>query len=94
MNIGLDYDGTFTAHPEMWIAFIENAHSLNHRVYIVTARMDSEENKQEIAEQTGLKPYRVYMTSGSAKSWYCEQIKGTKIDIWIDDNPSTITNGI
>lgn len=94
MNIGLDFDGTFTAAPELWKAFISLAHESGHKVYIVTCRTDSEENKADIADQSGLRPHRIYMTSGSAKSWYCEQVRGVKMDLWIDDNPKTIINGL
>jgi hypothetical protein len=104
MNIGLDFDLTFTADEPFWRQFIANAHVAGHSVWIVTCRRDCDENREEvfgaeitnfpssIAPRTGLKTYRHKFTSGSPKRWFMDK-QGIKIDIWIDDQPETIING-
>lgn len=42
MNIALDYDGTYTADPDMWLRFVEEAQAAGHKVFIVTMRYESE----------------------------------------------------
>lgn len=42
MNIALDYDGTFTAAPNVFIELVKNMQTAGHKVYIVTMRYPSE----------------------------------------------------
>lgn len=38
MRIALDYDGTYTADPQLWDEFIRNAKARGHEVTMVTMR--------------------------------------------------------
>lgn len=91
MTIALDYDGTFTADPFLWLDFIGSAKKRGYRVFIVTSRQYSAEAKEQIREATGLTS--IIFTEGVAKRWYCERGGIDKIDIWIDDDPGSIVNG-
>lgn len=91
MIIALDYDGTFTADPFMWLDFIGSAKKRGYRVLIVTSRRYSTEAKEQIREAVGNLP--IVFTEGVAKRWYCERVGIDKIDIWIDDDPESIVNG-
>lgn len=77
MKIALDYDGTYTADPELWDLFIKNAHRRGHTVTIVTMRHSIEKVHVMID---------CIYTGRKAKKTYCEN-KNIKFDIWIDDNP-------
>jgi len=83
MIIALDYDGTFTADPQLWREFIINSTSRGHTVYIVTMRRPEEcicfdDTIQQICE--------IIYTSRKAKKSFVE-LHNMKFDIWIDDNP-------
>ncbi len=104
MNIALDWDLTFTADEPFWRKFIAMARESGHKVWIVTCRLDTEENWQDlmghdypispvtVSDRTGLKSWQHKFTSHSPKRWFMEQ-QGIQIDIWIDDQPETIING-
>jgi hypothetical protein len=92
LNIALDYDETYTADPELWNYFINMATVRGHKVWCVTARRDTEENR-EIVCIPGLPRYRHKFTSHSAKEWFMAE-QGIKIDIWVDDNVRAITEGV
>lgn len=109
LNIGLDFDDTFSADVPFWRSFCENARKAGHKVYITTAR--GEEGKTYEFPRTGQHPMRI------PTGWnddireaidglhidviYCGYgpkrtrcaQQGVKIDIWIDDNPEWITEG-
>lgn len=83
--ISLDYDGTYTADPELWLEFIKRAHERGHKVVCVTMRYlheiqgaDFDPRLKELVE--------VFPTSRKAKKQFM-RTKGWHIDIWIDDNP-------
>ena len=90
MKIALDYDGTYTADPALWDAFIASAKSRGHTVIIVSCRYDTPENREE----TLVPGCSAILCNGSAKRWFCEDRRGCKFDIWIDDLPQTILEGI
>lgn len=92
MTIALDFDGTFTADPEFWMDFIRLTERRGHEVLIVSCRADDDENRETIRNETGLQPWRIKLTSGSAKRYWMERT-GWKIDVWIDDEPKNIENG-
>lgn len=73
MLIALDYDGTYTADPELWDFFIKKAKERGHEVKIATMRFPSE-------PIDGLDIEVVY-TSRRAK-YGC-----MPANIWIDDTP-------
>lgn len=90
MNIALDFDGTFTADPSLWLDFINRANLFGgHRVYIVTAR--DGENDGINWSRVGLmdQPCEVIWCDGRPKR-EVTKLAGVHIDIWIDDNPAAI----
>ncbi len=83
MRIGLDYDGTYTAAPSLWKAFIKMALLEGHEVVCVTMRFP-----QEAIDV----PCPVYYTGRRAKvAWAAEN--GLDIGIWIDDSPHWLLFG-
>ena len=91
MNIGLDYDDTYTKDPLLWDHFIRHL-PYSHKVYIVTCRRDTPENREEVCVK-GIAKHRHHFTGLAAKKWYMEQ-QGIKVDVWIDDNPDSIVKGM
>lgn len=92
MNIGLDFDGTYTANPELWDGLIELAAAHIDIVYVVTCRRDTPENREEV-HVPGIPRHRHVFTGLAAKKWFCEQ-RGIKIDVWIENDPETIIRGM
>lgn len=89
MNLGLDYDGTYSADPEFWDSFVALAKAYGHKVYCVTARRETLENVQECDVPGVL----TYFTSLAPKDWYMREKRGIVIDVWIDDDPGVIVHG-
>jgi hypothetical protein len=83
MIIALDYDGTYTADPVLWDAFIRNAHLKGHQVHVVTMRHESEPVRM------GEQPARIHYTDRKAKLPYMAAL-GLAVQIWIDDRPDFI----
>ena len=90
LNIALDYDGTYTAAPNLFGMLAAYAASLGHRVYIVTMRTEGE--GEEVRKAIGHQVHKVVCTSRQGKQAYCDKA-GIRIDIWIDDMPQTIVEG-
>lgn len=84
MVIALDHDGTYTADPQLWGEFIASCRTRGHRVICVTAR--SAVDRAHVVVPKGVP---VYFTDRSPKEWYMQK-QGVKVDVWIDDNPSSI----
>lgn len=90
MNIGLDFDDTFTRDPAGWAEFVKLFEKRGHKVYIVTWR-----NEPECIEVTCEMNYwqvpceGIYPTSRKAKEKFMFA-QGICIDVWIDDNPRAI----
>jgi hypothetical protein len=93
MNIGLDYDDTYTRDPATWDKMIELFQLAGHKVYIVTWRFgrdDAYGNEGDIVvHDLSEKADGIYFTGRQAKQKYMFS-KGIRIDVWIDDNPSAI----
>lgn len=80
LHIALDYDGTYTADPQLWDEFIKFARLRGHIVKILTMRY---QNYKETVKEP---PCEVIYTGRKAKeSFYLA-------DIWIDDQPRLIVN--
>lgn len=94
LTFGLDFDDTFTACPELWAMFVVAAEAADHRVFIVTARRDTEENG--IVVRHALKSHGLVLpivfTSLASKLRAVEE-RGIKVDIWLDDNPHALVHG-
>ncbi len=87
MNIGLDYDDTYTRDPAMWNFIIGTVRCAGHKIYIVTWRDEEEAKKMKIEVAVD----GVYPTNRKAKQKFMFD-QAICIDVWIDDNPSAILN--
>jgi hypothetical protein len=83
MRIGLDYDGTYTADPVLWDAFINAARQRGHEVHLVTMRADSE------PVRLGAHVDRIHYTDRKAKRQFMQAL-GLPVQVWIDDMPDFI----
>lgn len=95
LNIALDFDDTFTADPVLWGNFIKSAKLRGHQVFCVTARRESEENIDTINAQFDHWGCQIpiFFCNLASKLDQMEG-RGIKIDIWIDDSPFAIVNGM
>lgn len=93
MNIALDYDGTYTHDPVLWLMFVIQAQHNGHDIRLVTMRFASEEHGG--AEAGGIDPrlralgVQIIFTSREAKG-PAAAAQGFVADVWIDDNPRAI----
>lgn len=87
-TIAIDFDDTFTADRELWAAFIRHAQCRGHHVVCISARRNTLEHRQHVAE--ALPPgVRVLLAYDCPKREYALQ-HGLAVDIWIDDCPEAI----
>lgn len=94
LNIAIDFDGTLTADPFLWSGFIHTAREVGHKVFVVTARRDTEENREELKEWMeahGIKASVLFSSLGSKIALMKD--RGIRVDIWIDDDPATLVRG-
>ena len=88
MLIAIDFDDTLTADAKLWRVFICAAKTIGHRVICVTARRDTESNRDIVMawmRENEIELSTVYTNLGS-KVDHMARI-GVKVDIWIDDDP-------
>jgi hypothetical protein len=88
--VALDFDKTYDADPLMWDKVIETMNWFgDHTVILATYRHPVYDFHPyfEHLERMGVK---VYCTDGKAKKPFLSQL-GINVDIWIDDNPLSIT---
>lgn len=90
--VAIDFDETITTNPDGWLKIMNLMHSLGMEIYVVTYRyphhgeeMDLEYLKYEDCVK-GL-----VFTGRQGKKKFCEGLQ-IFVDIWIDDNPITITH--
>lgn len=81
--ICIDYDGTFSAIPELLTDLIVGAKKAGHRVICATMRYEYE--GKEVLESIG-KLCEVIFTSRKAKLAFLKEL-GIEPNIWIDDLP-------
>jgi hypothetical protein len=91
MIISIDFDETYSAKPDMWNTVIESFLSHGCDVICVTARYDYEMYKVHNSIGLLIGEDKCYCTGRLYKKKYMKR-KGIKVDIWIDDNPSSIVN--
>jgi hypothetical protein len=86
--IAIDFDETLTADPSLWAAFIDLARGQGHIVCCVTARRDTDENREDIEDwmQEHRIDLRTHYTSLASKVDFMKR-RGFAVDIWIDDDP-------
>ena len=85
MNIALDYDETFTADPEFWLAVVDMGRSKGHNFWIVTGR--SEHRLDVVKEAVNGIPI---VSCGQQAKADEVQYSQVSIDIWIDDDPFNV----
>lgn len=93
MKIALDYDGTYTHDPELWLMFVIQAQHHGHDIRVVTMRYPSE---QQGGAHAGAMDPRLealgvpfIFTSREAKAPVTAAL-GFVPDVWIDDNPQAV----
>jgi len=82
MIIAIDYDGTYTADPEMWQAIVLMMRRCGHEVICATMRYEHE-------PVNPAPPCMVWYTGRKAKAKFLAGL-GIRPDIWIDDDPRFI----
>lgn len=87
LTIGLDYDHTFTADPDLWRQFISDAQRRGHTVVCVTGRREPPDFSRDPRMPDSV-PFAcvgpdVLKRHAAAKLGY-------HIHIWIDDMPGVI----
>lgn len=88
LTIALDYDHTYSADPFLWDAFILQARSRGHYVFICTARNEI----LDAIEDDVLEGTEIAYCDGVAKKFTLHHHFGIDVDIWIDDKPDSITH--
>ena len=93
MNLALDYDNTYTRDPIFWNLVINHAQNRGHKVYCITSRSpkDSAEVYDDLAKLIGKDA--CMFTNMSAKKTFAFR-NNVSIDVWIDDAPFFIENGV
>ena len=94
MTFAIDFDDTLTADPVLWGSFLLSAKVRGHSVWLVTARRDTDENRDIIDEflaEHGISLPVLFTNLGSKLA--AVERQGIKIDIWIDDDPRSLVNG-
>lgn len=89
MIFSLDFDGTYTAAPDMWERWIEMVTALGHEVYCISYRPINE--MQKVYETLGkvIGVDHCISTRATPKKRYTEKL-GLHIDVWIDDTPEML----
>lgn len=81
MIIALDYDKTYTADPQLWNKFIEDAKKSGHKIICLTMRKYPDEQIKNMPVST------IHYTDRQAKKTWADE-NGIIVDIWIDDKPA------
>lgn len=89
-TIAIDIDGTWTASPDLWKDFVENANFLGIKVIIVTGRSYKDVHDNEVRSRFRIPAHvAIYATDGDPKRRFMQDLD-VQVDIWIDDEPSSI----
>ena len=83
MLFALDYDGTYTAAPDLFDNLISEIKAAGHEIICLTMRRPNEPIQKP--------PCDVIYTSRRAKALFAAE-NGIKVNIWIDDNPKWFFN--
>ena len=86
--IALDWDGTVTLDPNVWLGIVRLFKAAGHKVYIVTMRYPSEMEGVLSDEWRSLID-GLYCSSRQAKRPFVHA-QGLTPNVWIDDNPEAI----
>ena len=91
LTISLDYDRTFTAAPGLWRSFIADATASGNRVWCISRRDDSDENRHELRLAFGdVELAGLLLVGAGQKKRAAAQAAGVEVDVWIDDFPEGI----
>ena len=93
MKIAIDFDDTYTRDPSMWNQFILNMIDCGHEVFCVTWRHEDELSDVEDTIGTIIDSDKIIATGRLAKDEFCRS-KDIFIDVWIDDDPCSITRSM
>jgi hypothetical protein len=89
MNLGLDYDKTYSVDPGFWDTVVELALLAGHDVRIVTIRDERYDRTAPLIELEKRLP--IIWTRGTAKRWFITHfVPDFPVDVWVDDRPETI----
>jgi hypothetical protein len=90
MLIALDYDGTHTVDPQLWLWFVRYAKALGHSVICVTMRAGVQLNGREDMDPALLDAVdETIFTAGAAKIPFLSS-RDINPDVFIDDNPALL----
>lgn len=90
MIIAIDYDGTWTADPDLWAAFSRSAQARGHEVWCITARSPAMMAEVFAVAGAVLGADRCLAADREPKARAFERLTGRTVDIWIDDTPEMI----
>ena len=88
MRIAIDFDETLTLDAGLWRGFIDLCEAGGHSIVCVTARRDTDENRETLSEwmeSHGI-ILPVYFTGLGSKIDFMTR-RSIKVDVWIDDDP-------
>ncbi len=91
-TIGIDFDRTFTADRDLYGSLIKAAALRGHRVFCVTSRSDTSQNRALLRDSFG--EFYQYVTPifcGHKPKRAQVSLAGFQINVWIDDIPEVIT---
>jgi hypothetical protein len=89
--IAIDYDGTYSAHPSLFDKAIKLFQEGGHTVICITNRT-STVKKHEIVNSIGQLVPVIFAGSDWKKD--AAIANGYRVDVWLDDNPSSIEKQI
>jgi hypothetical protein len=94
MLIAIDFDQTLDRDPILWRVFIAHAIQRDHSVIVVTARRNTDENRDILRDWLDDNGFDLpfYFTNLKSKVDEMER-RGFDVDIWIDDSPRTCALG-
>ena len=89
MIIALDFDKTYDSDPDTFNYLIDTFQAMRHEVILATYRHPEYDYHPLFADLEDM-GVEIYCTDGKAKKPFLEKL-GISVDIWIDDNPNSIT---
>ena len=91
----VDFDGTFTAAPELFAKFIRDAQVMGHRAVIATGRANTEDNVAQVADYLHAHDLAVpvYFCGSRPKKKVLLEQGLPVVDVWLDDNPAMVDLG-
>jgi hypothetical protein len=89
--LSIDYDKTWSADPSLWQQFARSASSRGHTVLLITNRTSA--MSDEVYRNAG--PYvRQVIFAGPMPKRKAAERHGYAVDVWIDDHPETVAEGL